>query len=364
MEGLRRQGEGILREGLRPFGSPDVDTGRYSRQVRVRGIGEEGQQRLARATVLIVGTGALGTHTAETLARAGVGTLWLCDRDVVEWSNLQRQSLFREDDARAGTPKAVAAANRLAEVNSTCEVVPMVADCTREFLELLPRVPDLVVDGTDNFPTRYLVNDFALQSGIPWVYGGAVGTEGAAMFVLPHSTPCLRCLWPEPPQTANAATCETAGILEPAIAAVTSFQSAQALKYLAGGAEAVTRGVFTCDVWRGTYHVWPGRDAPDPACPACSGTAYPALDTPPPATATLCGRDAVQVHPRAGAQLDLDTLARQLAGAVEQVERTEHLLRFTADGCRFSVFPGGRALLSGVRDVLRARALYDRWIGL
>ena len=340
-----------------------MDTGRYSRQVRVDGIGPEGQLRLARSTVLIVGTGALGTHTAETLARAGVGTLWLCDRDVVEWSNLQRQHLFSEADAAAGTPKAVAAARRIAELNGECRAVPMVADCTRPFLDGLPRHPDLILDGTDNFPTRYLINDHALRHGIPWVYGGAVGTEGAAMAVLPRTTPCLRCLWPDPPQAATGATCETAGILEPAIAAVTAFQSAQALKLLASGPDAVTRGVFTCDVWRGSYHVWPGRDAPDPACRACSGTSYPALETEAPATATLCGRDAVQVHPAGTAGLDLAALGRQLEGSVARIERTEHLLRFEVDGVRFSVFPGGRALLSGVRDVLRARALYDRWIG-
>jgi adenylyltransferase/sulfurtransferase len=338
-----------------------VDPSRYSRQIRVAGIGEAGQERLRTASVLVVGVGALGTHAADALARAGVGRLLLCDRDVVDLSNLQRQVLFDEEDARAGTPKAVAAAARLQLVNAECAVTPLVADCTADLLDTLP-VPDLILDGTDNFPTRYLLNDWAAARGRPWIYAGAVGTEGSAMVVLPGG-PCLRCLWPEPPPVGLAATCDTAGILAPAIAAVTAFQVAEALKLLTGNTTAVTRGVFTCDVWRGSWQVVGAGSTAAEDCPVCRHRRHPALVEGPRVAVTLCGRDAVQIDPGASGTLDLHALQQRLAGAAADVVRTPHLLRFVADGCRFSVFPGGRALLFGVRDPLRARALYDRWVG-
>jgi adenylyltransferase/sulfurtransferase len=334
---------------------------RYSRQIRVAGIGQAGQQRLHDATVLIVGCGALGTHAADALARAGIGALWLVDRDIVESSNLQRQVLFTEADARAGQPKAIAAAARLREVNSDCAVTPHVADCSLAFLDGLPGEPDLVLDGTDNFPTRYLLNDWCARQQRPWIYAGAVGTEAAAM-VVPVGGPCLRCLWPEPPSQSDVGNCETAGILAPAIAAVSAFQVAETLKLLVGAEP--TRGVFTCDVWRGSYQTIALAQHAAADCPSCHGTGYPALSAPPTSAVTLCGRDAVQVDPPRRQPLDLDQLARRLRAIVQGLERTSHLLRFTADGCRFSVFPGGRALLFGVQDPLRARALYDRWIGL
>lgn len=334
---------------------------RYSRQTRVAQIGGEGQQRIGAATVLVVGCGALGTHLADALVRAGVGRLWLVDRDVVEWSNLQRQVLFTEADAAAGLPKATAAAERLREVNATVEITGHVADCSLTFFDELPARPDVVLDGTDNFATRYLLNDWCARERRPWIYAGATGVEGAAM-VVPVGGPCLRCLWPEPPAVADVGTCETAGILAPAIAAVTAFQVAETLKLLVGAEP--TRGVFTCDVWRGSYQVLPVAGRPAADCPTCHGTAYPALSEPPASAVTLCGRDAVQVDPPRHHDVDLDALARRLGAHVARLERTPHLLRFEADGCRFSVFQGGRALLFGVQDPLRARALYDRWIGL
>jgi len=335
---------------------------RYSRQERVLGVGVTGQARIAAARVLVVGCGALGTHTADALARAGVGELWLVDRDIVEWSNLQRQVLYTEADAAAGAPKAVAAAARLSEVNRECKVTAHVADCSASFLRNLPRAPDVVLDGTDNFPTRYLLNDWCAEQRIPWIYAGAVGTEGAAMVVQPGG-PCLRCLWPAPPETADVANCETAGILAPTIAAVAAFQVAEALKLLVGGLPS-TAGVFTCDVFRGSYTVLSLRAQPAADCPVCQHRRFDALVAPPPSAVTLCGRDAVQVDPPRTVALDLEVLARRLAGSVADLERTQHLLRFSADGCRFSVFAGGRTLLFGVTDPLRARALYDRWIGI
>ena len=334
---------------------------RYSRQVRVAGIGAAGQQKIRAARLLVVGCGALGTHAADALCRAGVGELWLVDRDVVEWSNLQRQILFDENDARAGLPKAVAASAHLANVNAECRVVPHVADCTVEFLQRLPARPDLVLDATDNFPTRYLLNDWCAAEGVPWIYAGAVATEAAAMVVRPGG-PCLRCLWPEPPQQADVGNCETVGILAPAIAAVSAFQIAESLKLLVGA--ETTRGVFTCDVWRGHWSVVPVAQSAAPDCVVCRRERFPALVEPRSSAVTLCGRDAVQIDLPNRREVDLDVLAQRLQGAATEIVRTPHLLRFVADGCRFSVFPGGRTLLFGVHDPLRARALYDRWIGL
>lgn len=335
---------------------------RYSRQQRVAGVGLDGQAAIARSTVLIVGVGALGTHTAQTLCRAGVGTLWLCDRDLVDLGNLQRQVLFDERDAREGTPKAIAAARALRAVNSEIAIEPMVAHCGPDFLAALPRLPDLVLDGTDNFATRYVVNDWCRQQGVPWIYAGAVGSEGASM-VVRKDGPCLRCLWPDPPMGHDVGTCETVGVLEPAIAAVTAFQSAEALKILVGRGAETTRGIFTCDVFRGSYAVLAAMGEQDPACPVCRGERYPALLAGEPTAAVLCGRDAIQIDlPRRGT-LDLDALAARLAPAVAELERTQHYLAFTADGIRLRVFTTGRALLFGVHDLLRARAVYDRWVG-
>lgn len=332
---------------------------RYSRQIRVAGIGESGQHRLGNARVLIVGCGALGTHLADTLARAGVGDLHLVDRDIVEWSNLQRQVLFTEADAAAGLPKAIAARDRLLAINSEVHVTAHVADCSATFLQGLTELPHLVLDGTDNFATRYLINDWCRQRQLPWIYAGAVGTEGASM-VITEDSACLRCLWPTAPAQSDVGNCETAGILAPAIAAVTAFQSAEALKLLLG--QAPTQGVFTCDVFRGSYGVLPIAGQPASDCVACNGTDYPALHDQPANAVTLCGRDAIQIEARNRSAIDLAALAKQLGAAVQDLALTPHLLRFAVDGCRFTVFPDGRALLFGVHDPLRARALYDRWL--
>lgn len=334
---------------------------RYSRQERLPGIGPQGQERLRRATVLVVGCGALGTHALDGLARAGVGRLVVVDRDVVEWSNLQRQCLFREEDARNGHPKASVVAERIAEINGDVVVEAHVAHCSRDFLASLPRRPDLVLDGTDNFATRYLLNDWCRREGLPWIYAGAVGSEAAAR-VFDPAGPCLRCLWPDAPLAAAVGTCETRGVLGAAIAAVASFQVAEAIKRLVGAPS--TRGLFTCDVWRGHFTVVDVAAHRAADCPVCAHGAFPALAAAQEdEAATLCGRDAVQILPAGSRSLDLQALANALAGSVADLVRTPHLVRFAADGCRFSVFPGGRALVFGTADPLRARALYDRWIG-
>ncbi len=339
------------------MGQPD----RYSRQMRVAGIGSAGQERLRQATVLVVGCGALGTHALDALARAGIGRLLVVDRDVVEWSNLQRQVLFREADAVAGAPKAVAAAQRLAEINQDVVVTPFVAQCSAAFLSRLPCRPDVVLDGTDNFRTRYLLNDWCRRERLPWIYAGAVGSEAVAVS-FPASGPCLRCVWPEPPAAADVGSCETNGILAPAIATVAAFQVAEAMKALVGAAP--TRGALTVDVWRGRYAIVDLGDSPSPDCPCCGRSEHPALAADAVEAATsLCGRNAVQVEPARAAAFDLEAFAGRLAGVAMDLAKTPHLVRFAVDGVRFSVFRDGRALLFGLDDPLRARALYDRWIG-
>lgn len=336
---------------------------RFEKQRRFSAIGPAGQRELAGASALLVGVGALGTHSAASLARAGIARLALVDRDVVEVENLQRQVLYTEADAEQSLPKAVAAAGHLRAANGGCDIRPVVEDFSpRTFAELGFR-PDLILDGTDNFATRYILNDLSVREGIPWIYGGAVGSRGTAMVVLPGESACLRCVMPDPPASGEVETCETGGILEPAAAAVAAFQSAEALKILSGHPERVTRGVLTLDVWAGTSAVRLTGSGGAPDCPACGRGEFPALAHPGPRAVVLCGRQAVQVHPSGTASLDLDRLARNLGGAVEGLERTPHLLRFTAEECSFRVFPGGRTLLLGVEEAGRARVLYDRYVG-
>ena len=313
--------------------------------------------------MLLVGVGALGTHIASTLARAGIGQLWLVDRDVVELDNLQRQILFTEAHAAAGHPKALAAAEQLQQVNSDCSVLGLTEDFDVETFEALPDRPHLIVDGTDNFPTRYLLNDLAVERGIPWIYGGAVGARGSAMAVLPGTTPCLRCMMPQAPPGGETDTCETAGVIAPAIATVAAFQCAQALKILVGKLHDVARGVLSVDLWHDHYALQLRDHPPRRDCPSCGRREFPALRQRRPEPTRLCGRDAVQVLPPERATIDLQALAQRLEGIAEDLHSTPHMLRFRVEGARFSVFPGGRALLFGIADTARARVLYDRYVG-
>ena len=338
-------------------------TERYSRQTRFAPLGTGGQEQIGSSRVLLVGVGALGSHLATWLVRAGVGHLWLVDRDVVELDNLQRQLLFTEADAEAGVPKATAAAARLAQINSDCVLHPVTEDFDAEVFDQLDTSFDLILDGTDNFATRYLLNDLAASHGIPWIYGGALGAEGTAMAILPGRTPCLRCLLPSPPPTGEVGTCETEGVLAPAIAAVAAFQCAQALKILTGQLHEVAAGVLSIDLWRDRYALRLHHAQPAPDCPTCGQRLFPALRAGRPAPARLCGRNAVQVTAPADTSIDLTRLASRLENAAEDVQLTPHLLRFRVGDCRFSVFRGGRALLFGVTDPERGRILYDRYIG-
>jgi len=334
-----------------------METGRYSRQVRFAPLGSEGQRKIRAARVAVVGCGALGSVQAELMTRAGAGLLRLIDRDFVELSNLQRQFLFDESDARDGTPKAAAAARRLRQINSEVVIEPAVADLTpSNAVELLENI-DLILDGTDNFETRYLINDAAVHGGVPWIYGAAVGSYGLKLAIVPESTACFRCIYPDPPAGAHP-TCETAGVLGSVTATIAALQVADALKILTG--DPVIARLTTVDVWSGEIRQI-DPPARDPACPCCARREFVHLDGSRRAPISLCGRNAVQIHERTR-PVDLRALADQLAG-IAPVRSNEFALRVGLDPYELTVFPDGRAIIKGTTDIGMARSIYARYIG-
>jgi molybdopterin/thiamine biosynthesis adenylyltransferase len=332
---------------------------RYSRQIRFREIGEEGQLRLAQARVAVVGCGALGSTQAELLARAGIGFLRLIDRDYLEWSNLQRQSLYDEKDAAEALPKAVAAAARLKAVNSSITVEPAVSDLTPANIDDLLEDVDLVMDGTDNFETRFLINDFALSKRIPWIYGAAVGSYGLKMPVVPGQTCCLRCMVRDIPGGAQE-TCETAGVIAPITVTIAALQVADALVVLTGHREQLAKKLTIVDVWTGDVQQMRQPDA-NPNCPACGKREFTYLTGKHRAPISLCGRCAVQIHDR-DRHIDLKELANRLQ-SLGPVKVNDFALRAQIDGIDMTVFPDGRAILKGTTDVGMARSLYSKYVG-
>ena len=338
----------------------DADRERYSRQLRFREIGDDGQDLICAARVAVVGCGALGTVQAELLARAGVGSLRIIDRDYVELANLQRQLLYDEQAAREVCPKAIAAARRLKAINSGIEIEPRVADVTPGNIDDLLGGVCLIMDATDNFETRYLVNDFAVQRGIPWIYGAAVGSYGLTMTIFPGKTCCLRCIIPDAPGGVQP-TCETAGVLGPVTAAIAALQAAEALKILSGHSDRVEPRLTTVDVWSGD--VFQSR-APtrNPNCPACGRREFTFLEGRERQPMVLCGRNAVQISERSS-PVDLQALAAQLEPTGD-VKVNEFLVRAHIDGFEFTVFPDGRAIIKGTSDRGVARSLYAKYIGM
>jgi adenylyltransferase/sulfurtransferase len=338
---------------------PSID--RYHRQSILTQIGVEGQRRLRAARVLIVGCGAIGGVVAEQLARAGVGILRIADRDVVELTNLQRQVLFDESNAREGLPKAIAAARRLASLNSYVSIEPHVVDVDGEKVELLVDEVQLIIDGTDNVETRYPINDVSVKRSIPWVYGACVGTEGRVLAIRPGNGPCLRCIFPDPPHPGELPTCDTAGVLGPAAAVVGAMQAASAIKLLVGAGEGLDQ-LTVLDLWTNRIRAIDTSGAKRAACPTCGQRRFEFLGrSSRDVTARLCGRNAVQV--RGAAPVSLDRLAERLAASA-RVVRTEHLVRATVDGgIELTAFPDGRVIVHGTADVARARSIYARFIG-
>jgi len=346
---------------------------RYSRQILFPGIGLDGQERLRAAHVAIVGVGATGAATASLLARAGVGHLTLIDRDFVEPSNLQRQILFDEADALDALPKAEAARRHIARFNSDVKVTAQIADLIpANIRDLLPEGVDLILDATDNFETRYLINDYAVETGTPWIYAAAVGAYAATMNVLPREpgngparwqpTTCLACIFPAPP-TGPVETCDTAGILSTAVNFAASLQVTEALKLLTGQTDLMRRSLYSHDLWTGE-HSEISTARPDPGCRVCGAREFVHLAGVGRPHITLCGRNSVQIHEHRR-PVDLPAMHARLAGHadVRDLRSNALLLRFRRGPHTVTLFPDGRALIQGTTDIVQARTLYARFIG-
>jgi len=334
---------------------------KYSRQMLFAGIGQEGQERLFASRAAVVGCGAIGAAAANLLVRAGVGSLRIIDRDFVEHSNLQRQTLFDESDASQALPKAVAAERKLRSINSSVAVEGVVADLSPGNVEELLRGFDLLLDGTDNFETRFLLNDFAVKTARPWIYAAGVASYGLTMTIRPGVTPCLACLL----ETAGGGqgfeeTCDTIGVLGPIVNLIASLEVAEALKLLAGREQALHGRLISCDVWSG--HLQSIRVARNPECRACAKHDFRYLEGEAQPHITLCGRDSVQIHERSRT-LDLNALGLRLSSTVGNLRQNDFLLRFRVPPYEMTVFADGRAILKGTKDPAVARSLYARYIG-
>jgi len=337
------------------------DWQRYSRQILFAGIGGAGQRRLLQSSAVVVGCGAIGALTAQLLARAGVGRLRVIDRDFVEASNLQRQALFDEEDARNAWPKAVAACRKLRLLNSGIEIEGVVSDLTARNVRELLAGADLILDGTDNFETRFLLNDYAVETGRPWIYAAAVGSYGVMFAIRPGQTACFACLV----ETDDGGrmleeTCDTIGVLGPAVALVSSLEAGEALKFLSGEVRALHGRLASCDVWSGRMQSL-GVER-NPACRACARREFTYLSGEAQPHVTMCGRDSVQIHER-HRRLDLASLEAHLLAAGLAVRANDFLLKFSAPPYEMTVFADGRAILKGSTDPAVARSLYARYIG-
>jgi molybdopterin/thiamine biosynthesis adenylyltransferase len=342
-------------------GSPVADEERYSRQILFSGIGAEGQRKLAQGRVAIVGCGATGSALAGLLARAGVGTLRIIDRDYVEASNLQRQSLFDEKDAAESLPKAIAAGKKIAAFNSAIVVEPRVEDLVPENIDDVLAGMHLILDGTDNFETRYLINDYAVKNSVPWIYSAAVGSYCATMNVVPGETACLACIFPDSPR-GMVETCETAGILNSAVNLVASVAATEALKFLVGGSglSELRRTLLSFDVWS-NQHAEISADKPRIGCRVCGEREFDSLAGEGRPHITLCGRNSVQIHERRRA-IDFAEMQGRLA-AHGTVRHNAFVLKFWREPYEMTIFPDGRAIIKGTVDKAVARSLYARYVG-
>lgn len=344
---------------------------RFARQTRFAPLGDDGQAALGKASALLVGCGALGGVLAQWLVRAGIGRIVIVDRDIVEVTNLPRQVLFTEAHAQNGAPKAHAAHEVLAQVGGPTIIEPHAAHLDADLLNSLGADVDLILDGTDNMGTRYLINDFSIARGIPWIYGGVVSSGGLVLAVLPGQSACLRCLFPDPPPPGTLPTCDTAGVIGPAVGSIASMQAGLALRILSGQYESLTPALIEIDAWHGSVRQLsiPRADG----CPACGQKRFEFLEAASSAAdaVTLCGRNTVQVMPAAagddvgmqGTRPSLDAVNERLEAAGITVMRVGPLLRFEADGHRMTLFQDGRTLVEGTEDTGRAMSLVARWIG-
>lgn len=335
---------------------------RYSRQELFSPIGKEGQAKIRQKSVLIVGAGALGAASAEALTRAGVKRLVIVDRDYVDWTNLQRQQLYSEKDVKDQLPKVIAAKNRLTEINSEVEIEAHVMDMGIEEAEELVKDIDLIMDATDNFETRLLINDLAQKHSVPWIYGACVGSYGISFTILPGEGPCLNCFLEKIP--ANGQTCDTAGIIAPAVQMVAAFQTTEALKILVEDLKAVRKGIVTFDLWNNQQMALNMEKAKKPNCPSCGeNVTFPYLEKSSELkAAVLCGRDTVQIRPATNKDLDFLSVEKALFDH-GNVHSNGYLLSFQNGPMRMVLFKDGRALIHGTKSTAEAKSLYHKYLG-
>jgi sulfur carrier protein ThiS adenylyltransferase len=336
---------------------------RYSRQELFSPIGKDGQGRISNKHVLIIGAGALGSGCAEALVRAGIGQLTIVDRDYVEWSNLQRQQLYSEDDAKNRIPKVIAAKNRLIAINSSVAIEAIIADASVVELEDWAKKVDLIIDATDNFETRMILNDVSQKYSVPWIYGACVGSYGISYTIVPEKTPCLSCLVETVPL--GGLTCDTAGIISPAVNMVVSHQISEALKILVGDLDSLRNKLVSFDLWKNQYSAIQVDKLKKEDCPSCGNErTYPYLSFENQTkTAVLCGRDSVQLRPSIPTIRDLEALEKVFAKQGGTVQRNPYLLSYKVEPHRLVVFKDGRVLVHGTKDISKAKALYHRYLG-
>jgi molybdopterin/thiamine biosynthesis adenylyltransferase len=342
-------------------------TNRYARQIQFASVGQAGHDKIAQSRVAILGCGALGTVAAEILARAGVGTLRLIDRDVVEWTNLQRQALYVEQDAIEGRAKAGAAGERLAAINSSIKIEPIVADVTSGNIRSVVGDVDLVIDAADNFAVRFLLNDWALATKTAWVHGGCIGANGQVLLFAGDGSPCFRCLVPEPPPAAAVDTCDTAGVLGSATHTIASLQASDAIKWLSGNRDEVRTTLLSIDLWHNRIRELSLSEDIGKNCPACSSGKFEYLDgskgIESETAAALCGRDAVQISPTTSGTVPLKTIAKKWQG-VGRIQETPFFVRLFPDPEHsVTLFRDGRVVISGTDNLQTARTLCDRYVG-
>ncbi len=337
-----------------------TDLDRYIRQTTFPALGKEGQKKLLASKVLLVGCGALGSASAVSMVRSGIGHLIIVDQDIPELVNLHRQFLYDEENMKERIPKAIVAADKLAKMNSQVKIEPVVAELRSENIEKIAQGVNLVIDGTDNLQTRYLINDFCVKNNVPWIYGGVIGAFGMMMVIIPGKTACLRCLFPEPPAPGSLPSCETEGVLNPAPLLIAALEVMEAIKILIGS-DKVKTGLTNIDLWEHTFSTVETKR--NPHCPACGQNKYEFLDRKKTDWSTsLCGRNAVQLSPAEPVQLDLQSLKQRLE-KIGKVSFNGYLLEADLEGLKIIIFPDGRAIISGTTDETKARSFYNRYLG-
>ena len=338
---------------------------RYSRQILFQHIDEDRQKKLIDSTVLLIGCGALGTVSSSYLVRAGIGQLRIIDRDFIEENNLQRQILFDEDDILENVPKAIAAQKKLQRINPNIKVEGFVTDINYSNIEELTKDVDIIIDGTDNFETRFLVNDYCVKNSIPWVYGACIGSRGVVMNIIPSKTPCLRCVFETMPQMGSFPTCDTAGVIGPIAGIIASFQVTEAIKILTGNYDSVNKNLLEIDVWETNFRQIDISELKDTNnCPTCKLYNYEFLKAEAGIMTTLlCGKNAIQVMSRNIGNIDLRHLEQRL-GSIADVSCNDFMLKFKIKDHAFTVFPDGRAIITGTADTSIAKSLYSKYLGM